>query len=162
MQTTDEAQGVNLGRGTLFWNRTERLTQRYGTVYLMRDGLNSQSKEPLASILDDAKVRALVGQRGALVAVVVTARQSTHPGDPARRITPRKPNVGQSIMFGSGTLFVEGNPAGGIAVGLAPPDADKRTTDWLFIRPLYDLHEQTVDLVFMPDASAAAKRIGRK
>lgn len=160
MQTSNESEGVSIGRGTLFWDRAERLSQRYGTVYLMRDGLNSKSHEPLVSILDEAKVRALDGRQGELVAVIVTARESTHPGDPERQISPRIPKVGQSFILGSGTLFVEPNPVGGVSIGMAPPDKDKRFRDWLFIRPLYDAHEQTVELVFMPDARNTAKKIG--
>lgn len=152
-----DTEGVSLGRGTLFWDRSERLSQRYGTVYLMRDGLNSQSQEPLASILDDAQVSALDGRMGELIAVVISARKSTHPGDPAREITPRMPDVGQSLILGSGQFFREANPRGGVAVGLKPPDG--RVRDWLFIRSLYDAHEQTVELVFMPDARNTAKKI---
>lgn len=148
-QKTDS---VILGRGVLFWDRKERLSQRYGTVFVMPDGVTSKSPRAyMTSLIEPDIAYKWKDHYGDLIALVVQTRPSTHPGDPAREITPRTPEVGQSLILGNGTLFLEANNPAGLAVGLRPEDG--RARDWLFIRSLYDAHEQIVDLVFMPDAS---------
>ncbi len=134
-----------IGTGTLTWDRQERITDRYGFVMLMADGLNSQStgSEVPSLIRNEPPIPA--GRIGRLVAKVKIARKSTHIGDLFRGIFPRTPKVGDEIVLGEGVLTVE-KRVSGIHVGLMPEDG--RSADWLDPRALYDAHEQTVELVF--------------
>jgi hypothetical protein len=133
-----------LGTGVLTWNRDERISDRYGTVYLIDEGHNSNMLEPSPSIIKS--VDGLVGKRGALLARIIESRKSTHIGDLFRGVGPRKRAVGVVLKLGSGELFAEPAIDGGLCVGLKPGDG--RETDWLDIRALYDAHEQTVELAF--------------
>jgi hypothetical protein len=136
---------ISLGKGVLTWNAAERRTDRYGTVYLVPEGVNSFTREPTPSIM--VRQARAVGM-GSLIAVVTETRDSTHIGDLFRRIYPRTPDVGTRIKLGDGELFFETAPDGGLAVGLRPTDG--RATDWLIPRALYDAHEQSVELLFEP------------
>ncbi len=139
---------IHLGTGTLTWAARERIIDRYGTVYLVPDGDNSLTSAPSRSlILPTASEHA--GQRGKLAAHVITARDSTHIGDLFRGIFPRRPEVGRIITLGTGILFTDDAPEGGIQVGLMPTDG--RKGDWLDPRALYDAHEQTVALYFVQE-----------
>src|SRR5437762_4941332 len=70
---------ILIGRGVLTWNRGERITDRYGSVWLMQDGTEAQAKMLFPN------------GRGRLVALILDARQSSHIGDIARGIGPVKP-----------------------------------------------------------------------
>lgn len=141
-----------LGTGVLTWTPNERRSDRYGAVYLVKEGGNSLSTDgPWPSLVDEATACAFEGFAGELIAVVKIARDSTHIGDFFRDVYPRKPEVGQIIVLGKGRLFRTSAPDGGIGVGLRPDDG--RETDWLDIRALYDAHEQTVELSFVPEGS---------
>jgi hypothetical protein len=141
---------VLLGEGVLTWGRGERISDRYGTVYLIEEGCDSTTTEkPCPSLIGPAVVP-LAGRHGELIAVVLSTRKSTHIGDLFRGVSPRIPEVGQAIVLGSGILFWEAAPAPsvGMQVGLRPEV--HRDSDWLDIRALYDAHEQTVQLYFQP------------
>lgn len=140
-----------LGEGVLTWCRSERTSDRYGTVYLIPEGDNSLSPKPSRSLIDRMKAMDLNCVPGELVAVVTEARESTHIGDLFRGIGPRKPEVGQIIVLGKGHFFYESAPEGGVQVGLRPRDWKTRSNDWLDIRALYDAHEQSVRLIFHPN-----------
>ncbi len=121
-----------IGEGVLTWEPSERISDRYGAVFLMNDGDSLHEPSGYVPIPDDAPV----GLPGWLVAEVTAARQST-----------------QRIVLGRGRLFCQtvgrDNPHPVIkAVGLAPEDVDDRDSDWLDPRALYRAHEQTVRLVF--------------
>jgi hypothetical protein len=137
---------ISLGKGVLTWNREERVSDRYGTVYLMEEGHTSLTTKSSPSLVG-AETPTLSGKKGKLVAVVLEARESTHIGDMFRGIRPRTPGVGQSIELGEGLLFTEPAYDGGLIVGLQP--IDERNSDWLDPRALYDAHEQTVELFFL-------------
>lgn len=140
---------ISLGIGTLTWARAERVSDRYGTVYLIKDGLDSFSSEPAHSFVN---VRPeILGQSGELLAVVKATRKSTHIGDLFHGIAPRTPEVGQIIVLGKGQLFREPAPEGGHQVGVRPSDG--RDALWLNMRSIYDAHEQTVELFFHPEGS---------
>jgi hypothetical protein len=137
-------QEVLLGQGVLTWCRSERISDRYGTVYLIGETENSLSptttSQPLA--------RVKPGTRGTLLARVREARESTHIGDIFRGIFPETPEVGEEIFLGQGRIFFQ--PQNDIqTVGLAPEDG--RSHDWLDPEALYRAHEQSVDLVFVPE-----------
>jgi hypothetical protein len=78
---------------------------------------------------------------GRLIAVVRKVREVAHIGDLFHRVFPIKPEVGEMVILGEGTLRFEGN-----GVGLLPDDG--RTTLWLNIPALYRVHNQTVTLFF--------------
>jgi hypothetical protein len=127
-----------IGVGVLIWDREERVTDRYGYVWLMAEGGNSL--ESIDDIYSVPLTKDLAGQRCRLVAHVIETRQSTHIGDIFSGVYPRTPNVGAEIILGIGILTF---PVGQ-RVGLLPEDG--RPDNWLDIRSLYDVHEQTVEL----------------
>lgn len=131
-----------LGQGQLWWPRFERQTDRYGSVFL----LTGPDGEDYASFES-----ALVGQRGRLVAVVLHTGRSGHCGDLDRGLTPSRPEVGEEIPLGTGTLFTDTDSDTGVptAVGLKPDDG--RAADWLDPRALYRCHNQTVRLELRDD-----------
>lgn len=164
---------ISLGQGVLTWDREERVSNRYGTVYIAREGCNSLTPGRFPSLVDGDAAATVAGQYGKLVAEVIEARKSTHIGDHARQIYPETPEVGERIALGDGSLFTESTPAGGLRVGLRPtgnganPDRDMfvfangdegyfqtkkpgKDKDWLNPRALYRAHEQTVRLIFEP------------
>ena len=138
-----------IAEGVLTWDASERISDRYGAVFLMNDGDSLHEPSGYVLIPDDVPV----GMPGWLVAEVVATRQSTHVGDVFRGLRPQTPEVGERIVLGRGRLFCQtvdrDSPHPVIeAVGLAPEDVDDRDTDWLDPRALYRAHEQTVRLTF--------------
>jgi len=121
-----------LGTGVLIWNVAERRSDRYGSVMLLS---SPDSEQPIPLV----QVKA--GKRGRLVAIVKKTRRSRHIGDLFHGVFPKTPKMGQKITLGEGMLFFENNE-----VGLQPDDG--RDTQWLDMRALYNVHEQTVTLCF--------------
>jgi hypothetical protein len=112
-----------LGTGVLDWEREERISDRYGVVKLFdQPGL---VKQPIM-------LRRFKAEHGRLVAVVREARDFPHIGDLFHRVSPSKPEPGERIVLGEGTLFFDDD-----GVGLIPDDG--RETLWLDIRALYRL-----------------------
>jgi hypothetical protein len=135
-----------LGTGILSWDREERQTGRYGFIYLLTTG-NSVSTGFYPAPIDVLHQ----GERGALVAQVTCTRKSTHGGDPDRNILPRTPRKGDCIELGTGILTFRDDYEDGTAfvrAGVQPEDG--RDMQWMNIRALYDVHEQTVSLYFVP------------
>lgn len=139
---------IHLGTGVLTWDRAERVTDRYGTVWLMEDGHTSQTGGEPKRLLDLDAVKLHVGKTGALVASVIDPRKSTHIGDLFRGIFPSTPDLWERIVLGRGELFLDDE-----AVGLRP--AVYRNRDWLDPHALYRAHEQLVRLTFEPEGGAA-------
>lgn len=138
---------ISLGKGVLTWDGAERRSDRYGTVYLIPESMNSFTSGPVPSIVvRQARATGI----GSLIAVVIETRDSTHVGDLFRAIYPRTPDVGTRIKLGEGELFFDKVHDGGLSVGLSPLDG--RSVDWLNVRALYDAHEQSVELLFEPEA----------
>jgi len=140
---------ICLGSGTLTWARSERISDRYGSVFLIRDGDDSTTTTPSVSLITESVAEQHAGQRGKLIAHITAARPSTHIGDLFRGIFPRPQKVGRNITLGVGTLFTEPLEYGGVQIGLRPDDG--RSHDWLSPRALYDAHEQTVSLYFQTE-----------
>lgn len=126
-----------LGTGVLDWEREERISDRYGVVKLFNHP--GEGKKPI-------RLRHLTEAYGGLIAVVREVRDSSHIGDLFHLVFPSKPEVGEQVILGEGTLFF-----GDDGVGLMPDDG--RETLWLDIHALYRVHNQTVTLFF--DASRA-------
>lgn len=138
--------GKTLGTGVLTWDRSERVSDRYGYVYLMTAGANSQNNVGTAVPLASAPI---AGSRGRLLAEVLEARESTHIGDLFHGVFPTTPNVGEVITLGEGELVIKPSYAGYDSVGIRPDDG--RDNLWLDIRALYRCHEQTVRLIFQEE-----------
>lgn len=136
--------------GIFSWPGEERRSNRYGFV-----GLWPNDYEHTASVLPDVDLfalRLLQGRRVRMAAKVLEARESGHIGDFFRGIYPSKPDVGEVVYLGEGTLVL-GNCAGVPLVGLQPDDG--REHDWIDPRALYRLHDQTVELEIMDLAAQA-------
>ncbi len=130
-----------MGTGVLTWNGRERRSDRYGFVYLLNHGGNSLND--ISTVVPLSVPVNLVGTECRLLARVIETRQSTHVGDLFRGVYPRVPQRGEVIVLGHGVLVTGENE-----VGLSPLDG--REIDWLDIRALYDVHEQTVELFAEP------------
>jgi hypothetical protein len=135
-----------LGEGRLSWFRDERITGRYGLVYLFSgsDGHHGSivlQRPPLE-----------VQDSGSLVAVVLANRQCQHIGDHFRGVKPSMPAIGERILLGTGKLLFEDETDDGDMyhkVGLMPEDG--RKTDWLDIHAIYRVIDQTVRLIYTPE-----------
>jgi hypothetical protein len=129
-----------LGRGVLTWSNLERVTDRYGTVCLR---CHPRHHAPFVELAAPAHE----GITGVLIARVIEARKTNHPGDVIRKIYPAMPAAGEDIILGSGELARHvADPAH--VIGLIPSDG--RGTDWLDPVQLFRAIDQTVDLVFRP------------
>jgi hypothetical protein len=122
-----------IGTGVLDWDREERISDRYGSVMLL-DRPQSYHK-PLGLCRSNER------KHGQLLAIVRDVRESPHIGDLFHEVYPSKPNVGDLIVLGEGTLFFSAD-----RVGLLPDD--NRSSLWLDINALYCVHNQTVTLFF--------------
>ncbi len=137
---------IELGVGVLTWARGERVSDRYGSVFLMPEGQNSIHHDGSAniSLLRPSTISTTDG-RGRLIVEILETRESTHIGDFFRGFSPTTPEVGDRLILGEGTLFFE-TADWGDQVGLLPDD--DRECDWLCPTVLYKAHEQTVRLLF--------------
>ncbi len=139
---------IIIGAGVLNWARAERISDRYGIVFLqpLSGGyMNAPTSEAAKEFIP--VVRQHEGKRGKLVAIVQATRESGHIGDLFHGIGPRTPKVGQRITLGEGTLWFE--PVEGVkelGVGVRPAVEEN---PWMNMRSLYDCHDQTVQLVFI-------------
>jgi hypothetical protein len=122
-----------IGTGVLDWDREERISDRYGSVMLI--DRPQSSRKPLSLR------RSNEGKHGQLLAVVREVHESAHIGDLFHEVYPSKPNVGDIILLGEGTLFFVAD-----RVGLLPDD--NRSNLWLDIHELYRVHSQNVTLFF--------------
>ena len=95
---------VLCGRGILTWNKSERVSDRYGSVWLMENGnsLSAQVSPARSSVLPED-----VGKRCRLFCTVLETRQSTHIGDLFHGVFPSTPKQGETIILGTGLLFTE-------------------------------------------------------
>lgn len=131
-----------IGTGRLTWARNERVSDRYGSVRLMRSGdSRSTNVEWLPLVIKPEHLN----RPAQLTAVIIETRQSTHIGDLFRGIFPSTPAVGEVIKLGEGLLFAERDRDGDL-VGLIPLDG--RADSWLDVEALYRCHEQTVELYY--------------
>lgn len=140
---------TELGTGMLTWHRYERVSDRYGTCYL----LNGDDPYAASGVTADPgevplTVEGLPGTVGTLTVEVLATRDSDHIGDLFRGIGPVTPEVGETLTLGHGELFTQ-QDHGVVAVGLRP--ADGRRSDWLDPHALYRAHSQTVRLTFTPE-----------
>lgn len=142
LEALPEGDAILCGRGKLTWFGSERRSDRYGSVWLLKRG-DSTSQE---NEIEDAKLHFPTGQ-GKLLARVIEPLKSTHIGDFFRGISPRTPKCGDILILGEGTPFKE-VCEGKVALGIRPEK--ERPNDWLNPRALYDCHESVVELIFIP------------
>jgi hypothetical protein len=132
---------IELGTGVLGWERSERVTDRYGAVLLM-DGPNWDAKGIKLAVAPEH-----LGKLGKLVAEVLETRQSGHLGDWFHGVGPSTPTVGERIVLGTGKLFTGwSEDCNATTIGLKPLRPKKDF--WLDPKKLYRAHDQTVRLVF--------------
>lgn len=145
--TKIEAQTkVLLGKGELTWPRGERVSDRYGLVFLFN--VETGSHIPF----NKKTIEKNRGTKGSLIAVVTETRQSNHIGDIFRGIGPVTPDVGEEIELGrDGELYFE-SVEGIDCIGLR----QNREIDWLDPVKLYRAHEQTVELYFISEHARAS------
>ena len=132
-----------LGSGTITWTSEERISDRYGSIYLF----NYENQDDLTMLLDFQLIKRFNGCLGTLKASVISTRQSSHVGDMFRSLKPTTPKIGEVIELGHGFLFYEKNEP--ISIGLRPQKA--RVSDWLSPQSLYRCHHQVVELYFQPE-----------
>jgi hypothetical protein len=139
---------VDLAIGILSWPRFERVTDRYGTVMIGEslDGVKDTARPHCKTFTVPA------GEHGALCAEVLESRASRHIGDIVRGFYPHQTPRGSIRLLGRGRLFTETTEDGSQTVGVQPDDG--RESDWMNPRVLYDLHEHTVRLFFLPSPSS--------
>jgi hypothetical protein len=144
-----ETSDCEIGRGILAWSRQERISDRYGTVYVSDSTADGEVR--VQPSVDWGTINSLVGQRGTLTATVLEARESSHVGDFARGFHQQElPEQGEEYTLGTGEFFIGDekwreyqemmNPVG-VTDGEKGLDTDV----------LYKLHDSTVALWFLPD-----------
>ena len=131
-------ESLALGDGVLIWQSFERQSDRYGFVRLVQDHEGESQNVPLS--LENSE-----GRVGRLIAEVLETRQPTRMCDVYRGLFTEKPDKGELILLGTGTLLAGKDHA----VGCEPEDG--RETDWLDPDALYRCHGQTVRLHFVPN-----------
>ncbi len=124
----------------LNWSRYERIGNRYGCFHLAG---TPQGEDWVTWEAAPA------GEHGALIAEILETRRSGHIGDIALGVGPSSPQCGEKVALGTGTLFTEMDD-GVPRIGLKPDDG--RDELWLDVPGLYRCHNQTVRLIFAPDA----------
>lgn len=141
---------VLLGEGRLNWPRYERVSDRYGSVLL--DDANGATVDFSG---------APIGMKGRLIASVIETAESDHIGDLFHGFAPETPEVGEEMVLGSGTLFVDVDRTEDdlTTVGVSPDQRDRTFRGeplesnefWLDPEKLYRCHWQVVALFFEPD-----------
>lgn len=139
---------ILIGKGSLSWNGAERRTDRYGSIGMF-DENSVDNVITKGSYLDVDLIKSMEGISGSLFVIVTETRDSTHIGDLFRGIFPQTPNVRDEFTLGNGKLFQFVTGDGYKYVGVEPHDG--RKNDWLDVKTLYMVHEQDVELYFIPD-----------
>lgn len=81
---------------------------------------------------------------------MLETREAAHLGDFFRRFGAGGAQVGDRLVLGSGTVFIEPTWHEVEAIGVRPDDG--RDSDWLKPDVLYQAQNQTVRLVFEPES----------
>lgn len=132
-----------LGSGSLSWHSEERVSDRYGSIFLF----NYEKQYDTTLLLDFQLIKRLNGCLGTLKASIISTRQSNHVGDIFRSLKPSMPKIGEVIELGHGNLFHEKSEF--LCIGLRPLNA--RVSDWLNPHALYRCHHQVVELYFQAE-----------
>jgi len=135
------------GFGIFGWNGAERRSDRYGAFVLDRSPFSGT--ESVAAHLDMGALQKLVGKRVRVTCKVLRTRDSGHIGDMFLGIKPTRPNEGDVIDLGVGTLRLEDAGFHSLTAIVLEP-CDGRHNFWIDPRTLYKLHDQTVDVFVEP------------
>ncbi len=132
-----------VGFGIFEWDATERRSNRYGSFHL---GATPYAGSDRAVVtLDQELLQSFCGKRVSVHCHVIEARDSTHIGDMFLKILPSRPEVGENIDLGVGTLSTA--PAWEPEyTDIAIKPGDGRSELWLDPHKLFRLHDQTVEL----------------
>lgn len=132
-----------VGFGIFSWSGTERRTDRYGGFVVGQ--ANYGGSERVAAFLDTKILDPLIGKRVHIWCVVLVNRESDHVGDLFHGILPSKPEIGEVVDLGVGTLILEDAGFSNLVAVVMQP-GDGRENFWYDPRKLYRLHDQTVDV----------------
>lgn len=133
---------MKIGSGIFMWDGDERRSRRYGSFYPSPQNFGGDAHVP--AWLDDEALSGLDGRRVRVTCIVTETRDSGHAGDAFLGIKPSRPEVGEVVGLGVGTLHRDRNHDGNTAVVLQP--LDRRLELWIDPRKLYRLHDQTVEI----------------
>lgn len=136
-----------LGKGQLTWNKRERVSDRYGAVFLMNE-------DDYKANLFRENLKKVKGKNGSLEVKIIEGRESSHIGDILCGLNQKEvPEQGDNFVIGTGTLFeiTEGprstlNSEFTNPIGLKPEDTNGH---WLDTEKLYNVHESIVELHFI-------------
>lgn len=132
-----------LAHGMLSWASEERVTDRYGAIYLASGAVND--KYGSKATYNARLAATMIGKRVRLLAKVTASRPSSHVGDLFLKIKPSQPEVGEEIDLGVG-IFEEGSLEWQDTPTISLKPSDGREEFWFDPRKLYRLHDQTLDL----------------
>lgn len=159
MDTSATAGHVHLATGVLAWDKSERVGDRYGAVFVNDSPTEfpDESRDAVDVEVDHEAIAEWAGKHGTLVAEVVEGRESAHIGDLFHGLQQDEiPATGETHELGTGRLFVERGDWAPPAdyeepVGIDPEDGSD--VHWLDVDALYRLHDSTVRLLFEPAGS---------
>jgi len=136
---------IQIGKGILAWNGSERRSQRDGNIHL---GAKTFKEDVCTDFHLNLPLGKYENRKVALYCKVLESRPSGHIGDMFLDIQPTQPQVGELIPLGVGILRVglvaAWDSSVTASVGIEPEDG--RDTLWIDPRILYRLHDQTVGL----------------
>jgi hypothetical protein len=158
-QALARQEGMNMmkhvGFGVFTWERSERVNNRYGSVYPASVSYSGEGE--CENWLDTAQIGRLQGRRVRLVCEVVTTRESGHIGDFFLQVFPSTPEVGDVVEVGVGILRLTKHRGGDSQITIEPIDG--RADLWLDPHILYRLHDQTVNFYVEEPDEPGPKRV---
>lgn len=140
-----------IGSGIFTWCSSERRSGRYGTFFLAPSDFAERVQRDVH--LDVATLRALEGRNVRIALRVLESRPSSHLGDGFLRIVPGAPPAeGSVVELAVGRLLLADQTYHAVQhhptqLGIGTVPSDGRMELWLDPRPLYVLHDQTVELL---------------
>jgi hypothetical protein len=144
-------------KGIFTWNADERRSNRYGGFFLGDSNYNESRFCPDA-YCDPDNLEQFQEQKVKITATVVETADSGHMGDmflflpetPDQHIKPSRPDVGEVVVVGVGTLLVRYYEEGVGKKAFFLKPSDGRNKFWIDPRVLYRLHDQTVTISIEP------------
>lgn len=142
-----------IGQGVFSWERTERVTKRYGSFGVTPSGNNPRNRSE-TNFLNVSALLDLEFHRVKITAKVIGLGESEHLGDlyvvdptTGQPIKPSTPKLNEEFVLGVGVLRLmptDQDFTGKFFIGIQPENM--REMFWMDPRTLYQLHEQTVQL----------------
>ena len=111
------------------------------------DDKNFDNTVTVAAATDMAAVSALLRKKVKIWCRVIESRESGHAGDRFLGSVPSRPQIGETVILGVGTLGLELlDYEAAVAFSLLLRPNDRRQKFWIDPRKYYRLHDQTVEL----------------